>query len=508
MKNVIMVIHNLNFNNGGITKVMMNRSHFFNDLGYKVNIATFDAEQDYIILEKKFKECGRLHEKSKIINFYDYFLNKNYSKEVSPTQYDPELEVDEHKYLTQKTYLKTKGFVRYFNESGILIKCKYWVNDLLSKVDYYKENHVYLSKLYKNNSLFQIINYDKDGKDILSRFFTPDGFCYFQRSFLEQDLLHLFVFNRKEKSVIGFNSYSKLHTYFLEQLCTEENSYDNIVICDGPGSAEKVANISDKKAKKILTIHSNHFSSPYTIGSKIKDGIKITLDNIEKVNHVIVLTPSQLQDLTTQFGYKDKFFYIPNTINKPSDFNKIAFTSHNKKKINIVSRYVSMKHHEHVIQAINKISDKISPGELEVNFYGEGPEKLNLQNIVKSLHLDKIININDYITDVDLVFKEADLTVFTSSYEGFGLTIIEAMANKTPVISYNINYGPRDIISHGEDGYLVSYGDIENLSKKIYQILFEDINILNNFSNNAFQKVNENFTHKFARNEWKKIIEN
>src|SRR5690606_24377480 len=197
------------------------------------------------------------------------------------------------------------------------------------------------------------------------------------------------------------------------------------------------------KAKKILTIHSNHFTSPYSFGSKIKEGIEPTLNNIDKVDAIIVLTPSQQKDLIKQFGNDHKFIYIPNTTTIPN----IKYNNHSPvKTINIVSRYVAMKHHDHVIQAIAKFSNKIHQDSLKVNFYGEGPEKDKLKNLVEKLNLNKMITINDYVVNVDEIFQQADLTIFTSSYEGFGFTIIEAMANKTPVISYDINYGTKDII--------------------------------------------------------------
>lgn len=504
MKNILMVIHGINFNNGGITKVILNRTHFFNDLGYSSKIITFDGDNDYKNLESELKICGRLHPKAEIVNFFDYYRNKN--TKTSIPIFDEELITKQEDLIIQDTFLKNKFFARYFDKVGNLIKCKYFLNDKLSHVEYFEKNKVILKKEYKNDILHKITDFDSSGNDIQVRFFTYDGLCYFQRSYLGNDnKIHLFVFDHINNKVVGFNSYQKLHTHFIEELCISSTKNDNVVICDGPGSAEKVANINSKIAKKILTIHSNHFNSPYVIGSTIKEGILPTLNNIDKVDSIVVLTKSQLKDLTTQFKNSEKFYYIPNTIKMPEEFDKKNYTSEIK-KINIISRYVTMKHHEHVIKAIFEIKDKISLYPIELNFYGEGPEKENLKSLIKKLNLENIVSINDYVVDVDSVFREANLTIFTSSYEGFGLTIIESMANKTPVISYDINYGPKDIITDNEDGFLIKFNDIKSLSKTIEKALFNKDSILNDMSENAFNKIKNNFSHEVAMEYWKKLI--
>lgn len=52
-------------------------------------------------------------------------------------------------------------------------------------------------------------------------------------------------------------------------------------------------------------------------------------------------------------------------------------------------------------------------------------------------------------------FANADIFVFPSKTDTFGLVNIEAMACGLPVVAYDVQ-GPRDIITHGKDGYLVS----------------------------------------------------
>src|SRR5690606_20527925 len=118
--------------------------------------------------------------------------------------------------------------------------------------------------------------------------------------------------------------------------------------------------------------------------------------NIDNIDHIVVLTEKQKKDLIKLYGNADKFVVIPNTIDTIDNFNKI--TDYEKvRKINIISRYVSMKNHEHVIHAVDKIIKNNSAKNIEVNFYGIGPNKPNLQKLVKNLSLQRYINIYDYV---------------------------------------------------------------------------------------------------------------
>ncbi len=68
-------------------------------------------------------------------------------------------------------------------------------------------------------------------------------------------------------------------------------------------------------------------------------------------------------------------------------------------------------------------------------------------------------------------YREADLTVFLSSYESFGLPILEAMASGCPVLSPNQSSLPEIV---GDAGLLVNPFNIEEVANMMYELLTDD----------------------------------
>jgi poly(glycerol-phosphate) alpha-glucosyltransferase len=79
-----------------------------------------------------------------------------------------------------------------------------------------------------------------------------------------------------------------------------------------------------------------------------------------------------------------------------------------------------------------------------------------------------------YTTDPSGVYRRASLSLLTSRYEGFGLVVAESLAHGCPVVSYDLKYGPADIIADGVDGFLVPSGDVKGLARRIVEVLSDD----------------------------------
>jgi glycosyltransferase involved in cell wall biosynthesis len=68
-------------------------------------------------------------------------------------------------------------------------------------------------------------------------------------------------------------------------------------------------------------------------------------------------------------------------------------------------------------------------------------------------------------------FARAAAFVCSSRWEGFGNVIIEAMACGVPVVATDCDFGPREIVRHGDSGLLVGAATVEALGDAIVSVL-------------------------------------
>ena len=95
-----------------------------------------------------------------------------------------------------------------------------------------------------------------------------------------------------------------------------------------------------------------------------------------------------------------------------------------------------------------------------------------LKSMTKELKLDSYCSFlgKQQREFINASLKNYNLLIQPSHFEGFGLTVVEAMAAKTPVLVSNIE-GPMEIIQCGKFGYFFEVGNAEDCVKKIIKIM-------------------------------------
>ena len=98
--------------------------------------------------------------------------------------------------------------------------------------------------------------------------------------------------------------------------------------------------------------------------------------------------------------------------------------------------------------------------------------------------------------DVGKLYKAADVSVFPSTYEPFGIVALEAMLAGTPVVVSDIG-GLNEIVEHGVNGMKSYAGNPNSIADSILALLF-DHQLASNIVKNAKKKVKEEYS-------WNKI---
>ena len=94
---------------------------------------------------------------------------------------------------------------------------------------------------------------------------------------------------------------------------------------------------------------------------------------------------------------------------------------------------------------------------------GDGELREQYAQQIKDLQLEKNVFLLGFRSDVDQLMSISDLVLSTSKQEGLPVNILEAMGTGLPIIATDCR-GNRDLIHHGENGYLVGLEDEERLA--------------------------------------------
>jgi len=105
---------------------------------------------------------------------------------------------------------------------------------------------------------------------------------------------------------------------------------------------------------------------------------------------------------------------------------------------------------------------------------GEGSLRPELTRLVAALGLEDRVALPGRVENPRSLFKQCCMFVLSSESEGFGLVLVEAMSAGLPVVSFDCDFGPREIITPGVSGILVPAGDVPALSRSIRDLVHHD----------------------------------
>ena len=185
------------------------------------------------------------------------------------------------------------------------------------------------------------------------------------------------------------------------------------------------------------------------------------LGHLRKLNRLVVLTEKDRE----AWHELDNVEAIPN----PLPFDVCNISNQESKRLLLVGRYSHEKGIDLMLEAWAKLQGKCSDWTLDI--FGDGDREPYILQ-AKQLGIDMSrCHLNGRTDDVRREYANSAMLVCTSRFEGFGMVIAEAMACGLPVVSFDCPWGPRSIISDGEDGALVANGNVEELASTILKLV-------------------------------------
>ncbi len=235
-----------------------------------------------------------------------------------------------------------------------------------------------------------------------------------------------------------------------------------------------------------------------------------------------VLTIHNTNLPTTYYNRYDKLVAISKSVHEyvknKGDYNiciiengiDLSLISCNNKKKDSVFRMIQVGRLEHsqkgqdiLIEAIQILVERYNQNNIQLDFVGDGPSNDYLMGLINRYSLNKYISFKGK-KDRDAIYsnlKNYDLFLQPSRYEGFGLTVVEAMAAKVLVL-VSSNEGPLEIINNGEYGYSFENENSSECAKMINQIINSNAKDNNFMIQKAFNHVYNTYSIERTTNEY------
>lgn len=199
---------------------------------------------------------------------------------------------------------------------------------------------------------------------------------------------------------------------------------------------------------------------------------------------------------------EDKIRIIPNGVN-PQNFevkehkvNRNQYVAPDEKIVFYVGRLVREKGVQVLLDAAPKILSQHPNTKFIIA--GKGPYEENLRHQAQQMGIAHRVYFTGYIDDSvrNSLYSWADVAVFPSLYEPFGIVALEGMAAHTPVVVSDTG-GLGEIVRHGIDGLKAYPGNSRSLADMITWLL-KDENTGQKLKKKAFERIQDDFN-------WEKI---
>lgn len=137
----------------------------------------------------------------------------------------------------------------------------------------------------------------------------------------------------------------------------------------------------------------------------------------------------------------------------------------------MLGTYEPRKGHRFLLEAFRVVRESVPDAHLLVCGYGSEREVARVRQHVRDFRLDAHVHLANFRTDTSDLIGAADVLVVASQcYESFGLTSVEAMAHRVPVVATDVG-GIPEVVVNGEGGYCVGRDDLASYARRIVELL-------------------------------------
>lgn len=192
--------------------------------------------------------------------------------------------------------------------------------------------------------------------------------------------------------------------------------------------------------------------------------MKNLIGHLKQLDKMVVLTESAKKD----WSELTNVTLIPD----PLPFKVDEVSSLTCKRVVSIGRYAYEKGNDLLLRAWAKIQDVCDDWVLDI--YGVG-DQTPYRHIFQELGVDdRRCHLHESLANVQDAYLNSSLFALPSRFEGFSLVAIEAMTCGLPVVSFDCENGPRNIICDGQNGFLVQPFDVDAFAERLLMLIRDE----------------------------------
>lgn len=231
-----------------------------------------------------------------------------------------------------------------------------------------------------------------------------------------------------------------------------------------------------KKKPSVVTVHdlfAGQWSSEHNLAiSVLGSTAERLIGLVHSEGPFITVSESTKRKMIQYLALDERsIFVIPNGVDFEG-IRKIARgTRRGPNRIVYVGRLIGYKRAEQVLQLVLRLR-KLGLN-VRADIVGDGPERASLESLASKMGVSESVRFWGFLKryeDVARIVSSANLFVNPSVFEGFGLTVLEAMAAGTPVVACDLE-GYKEYAQNGVNCLLAARDDFEQLVENVKSIV-------------------------------------
>ena len=270
------------------------------------------------------------------------------------------------------------------------------------------------------------------------------------------------------QKITGYLKKRKLHRQRLTELLMREKA--DAVVSLYPSESSFLPDIPDG-SKKVLELHFNKFF-------RLQYGRHGILGWIDRFRTWQDERLVRRFDKFVVLSEEDKGYWgtLPNMVAIPNAalFMAKEYATAEVHRVIAVGRLDYQKGFDRLIDVWKKVREHTEFADWRLDIFGQGEWKEMLEERIAAYGMTESCRVNAPTKDIAKEYAQSSILVMSSNYEGFPMVMIEGMACGLPAVSFDFKCGPKDIIQPGENGLLVSNGDLDGLADALLTLMRDD----------------------------------